>query len=190
MKTELKAKFLQNILRKKKENEGFTLIELLVVIIIIGILSAIALPAFLNQANKARSAEAKSNIGAINRAQQAYILANPEFVTDNAKFKQLEMGIKTQTENFIYAIKGGTDGSALATATPTTAKKPAVLKGFIGKVAIGSTSAGGETTSITVLCESLDPMIKTDTFKEPPAVKTGTDITGLKCDDTTQKAVK
>lgn len=28
MKTELKAKFLQHLLGKKKENEGFTLIEL------------------------------------------------------------------------------------------------------------------------------------------------------------------
>ena len=190
MKTELKAKFLQNILSKKKENEGFTLIELLVVIIIIGILSAIALPAFLNQANKARAAEAKSNIGAINRAQQAYVLASPEFVTDNEKFRQLEMGIKTQTENYVYAIAEGEDGSALATATPTTPEKPAVLKGFIGKVAIGSTAEGGETTSITVICESLDPMVNSDEFEEPKSVKSGDDVTGLECDATTQKPVK
>ena len=73
MKTELKAKFLQNILRKKKENEGFTLIELLVVIIIIGILSAIALPSFLNQANKAKQSEAKTITGTMSRAQQTYL---------------------------------------------------------------------------------------------------------------------
>ncbi|GEM_PF-5462326 len=83
--------------------KGFSLIELLVVVIIIGLLSAIALPLWLTQANKAKTAEAYTTLRAANQAQLLYFLQHNAFAT-NAN--DLQAGIALESPNYVYAVTG------------------------------------------------------------------------------------
>lgn len=68
-----------NKIQREKQN-GFTLIELMIVIAIIGILAAIAIPNFQNYQFKAKTVEAKSNLGAIKTFEEVYKSANDTYL--------------------------------------------------------------------------------------------------------------
>jgi type IV pilus assembly protein PilA len=169
MKSEFKAKLVNHLLNKKNAEKGFTLIELLVVIIIIGILAAIALPSFLNQAAKARQSEAKTYVGSLNRGQQAYYLEKQQFARD---LGTLAVGIAATTTNYGFHTGSDTAGALIpvfpagkAISTVNSVALPGVtdltyvpnagatVKGYIGGVSISTPVGSNEATSLATLCE-------------------------------------
>ena len=112
---------LSKLTRRAQDEKGFTLIELLVVILIIGILAAIAIPAFLNQRNKAYDASAKSNIKTAQTAEETYSTDNNGSyatetlsATDTGSLATIEPSLKNAP--FVTATGSGTGYTLVATA--------------------------------------------------------------------------
>jgi type IV pilus assembly protein PilA len=94
-----------------KNKKGFTLIELMIVVAIIGILAAIAIPNFMNYQCKAKQAEAKSSLGSIRVAQEAYFAEFDKYSTD---LTGIGFEVKGDPE-YTYTSTGGATFTATAT---------------------------------------------------------------------------
>lgn len=70
---------LARLRSRAQEEKGFTLIELLVVVLIIGILAAIAIPAFLGQKKGAQDSNSKSLLRNAAIALESYYSDNQDF---------------------------------------------------------------------------------------------------------------
>lgn len=96
-----------------KNKKAFTLIELLVVVLIIGILSAIALPQYNLAVEKARATEALVVLKSIKDAQELYYMENGHYC-ESANKDDLGITIP-ESKYWTYTINAGPNQSTFAT---------------------------------------------------------------------------
>ena len=103
-------------MKHKNTCSGFTLIELLVVVLIIGILTAVALPHYTTAVEKSRATEALSLMNAVANAAERHRLQKDTWPAQNA-FSKLDVEVPERTDgqfggkNFIITMGDPTDAN-------------------------------------------------------------------------------
>ncbi|MES2152039.1 MAG: type IV pilin protein [Pseudomonadota bacterium] len=94
-----------------KKAAGFTLVELLIAVAVVGVLTAIALPAYKDYVQRARLSEAFAALGGVQLSAEQYWANNRSYVGLNT--------LPAASVNFSYALSTATVSAFTVTATGT-----------------------------------------------------------------------
>jgi type IV pilus assembly protein PilA len=135
--------------RRRRSDAGFSLIELLVVCLVIGILCAIAIPAFISQTAKAKDASAKEMV-------RSAMTAAESISTDHeGSYEQVNFGSLHETEPSVR-VEESTTEAYLSAATSSDKSYSLTVKATDGDELTISRDESGH---ITRACSS--PVLKT-----------------------------
>lgn len=123
-------RFLLALHKNPASDSGFTILELLITLVILAILGATAMPIWANQTQKARTAEAKTNLAVIDRAQSAHYMEYGRFAHSLQKLE-----VKITPKAFQYSMMPTPSGMVKHRATNAPGQPP-LLKEYVSGVLV------------------------------------------------------
>jgi type IV pilus assembly protein PilA len=150
----------------KRIQKGFTLIELMIVVAIVGILAAIALPAYQDFVIRSKMSEGLAAMGACKTSVQEFVSANKGDTPTTA----VAAGCSTTPSNYVasLAIAGGGAAPSIVSIVMTTRNTGSTLAGVAGPCVltlISNQSGAFEITSWTPTYAGCDSKFIPSSFR-------------------------